>query len=246
MGSSLSRPAWPAMLAAAALGLPLSATATTISVLNNGDFETPFAFTTASAPDAVPYGEWAVGDGASTSVAAHGITPLSGSLMFHFGAAAGTSDDVYQVIDVSAYAAEIDAGLVTADLSAYYNSASATSAGMSLFRYTGPPTAFSGNGFTKLVGINTAFSLDGNLGTWQQFGSQDVLVTAGTRYLMFGLNQHTIYGYQDTKTYVDDASVVLNINDGVTAAVPEPSTLSLVIFGLGLPLFARARRMRKA
>ena len=63
----------------------------------------------------------------------------------------------------------------------------------------------------------------------------------GTRYLGFGLNSPT----GAPQTYVDDARLVLHINDGQPSNVPEPGTLSLVLAsGIGLMASRRRRKGR--
>ena len=228
--------AWPArLLGAGLLATAGLAAASTVSVVQNGGFETAFCSPLiTSGFTAAMVGTWAVGDPACRSGPINGITPLDGSYMLDFSPTGGISADVYQIVDVSAYAAEIDAGLVSVDWTAWFNSVARTGLGMSVFRYTARPTAFSGNGFTQLTARGFAFSVDGDRSNWEQFGFHDVQLTAGTRYLLAGLNSPT----SAAQTYADRAVMLLNIADGQN--VPEPGTLALVLAAaLGLPLIRR-------
>src|SRR5438128_450984 len=106
-------------MAIAAGVMTAPASATTVSLLNNGGFESAFRNGTFCASFDVTfgpadYGKWAVGDAAcSVTGPAFTITPLSSSRMLDFGAVptGNTSSDAYQIVDLTAYAAQIDAGL---------------------------------------------------------------------------------------------------------------------------------------
>ena len=65
-------------------------------------------------------------------------------------------------------------------------------------------------------------------------------LSAGTRYLGFGVNSPT----GAPQTYVDDASLILHINDGNN--VPEPGTLGLLGLGFGMGITLLSRRARRA
>ena len=230
-----------ALTAVGLLAGPMQVSAWTVSVLNNGDFETPFSSPLATTFTSAMYGKWAVGDAAQTTASANGIAPLGGSLMMDFlpVPVGNISSDVYQVVDLTAYATQIDAGLVTADLSVYYNSTYAASAGMSIWRYLSPPTSF--GGAVKLAGTYDMFQMDSNKSTWQQFGIDDVLLTAGTRYVIFGLNHPAPAAAAAYQTYADNASLVLTIND--VEPVPLPAAAWLLLSGLGgLSVLGRRRK----
>jgi hypothetical protein len=221
-------------LAAAALGLPPAATASTVSLLNNGDFETAVSTALTLSWNSSVYGKWAVGDPMTTTGAVNGITPVGGSLMMDFSPTGGISADVYQIVDLTAYAAQIDAGLVTVDTSAYFDAVSAARVGMALLRWTAAPTQFSGY---TLLEQGTPFLTDGNKSTWERFGFTGVALSAGTRYLGFGLNSPT----NAPQTYADNASLLLHINDGLNGT-PEPGTLPLI--GAALLGLSALRRRR--
>ncbi len=217
------------------LMLPMAASATTVSILQDGGFEDPSLILPSALRlswTSAVYGKWAVGDPMAAVGAVNGITPLAGTAMMLFSATSGSSSDVYQIVDVSAYAAQIDAGLVTVTATASYNSSSANSVGLSIERYASAPTSFAG--YSALAGGVNLFSVDGDKSTWQQFSLSNIVVTAGTRYLEFGMDSPTSV----PQSYADEASLVLTINDG--NSVPEPATLAVLMAGcIGL---LRARR----
>src|SRR5262249_45639505 len=94
-------------LAAVLISVPLGASAdTVVSLLNNGGFETAF---TSGQTIANAVGKWATGDPAAQVAAQNGITPFD-SYMLRFtmvGNQNNFSDDVYQVVDLNAYASAI-------------------------------------------------------------------------------------------------------------------------------------------
>ena len=239
--STLNVSRWAAAMVIA-MAVPTLALASTVSVLNNGGFESSFRNGTFCASLDVTYGpadygKWAVGDAAcSVTGPAFSITPRGGSRMLDFGSVptGNTSSDVYQIVDLTAYATQIDAGLVTVDTSAYFNATIAARVGMALLRWPVAPTTFGGFQFLE-SGFD--FATDSDRSTWQEFGYSGVSLSAGTRYLGFGVNSPT----GAPQTYVDDARLLLHINDGQPSAVPEPGTLSLVLAS-GIAFMASRRR----
>lgn len=207
--------------------------AASVSVLNNGSFEStvlPTAIRTSW--NSSVYGQWAVGDPMARVGVTNGITPLDGTWMMDFAPTSGTSADVYQIVDLTAFAADIDTGQVTVTTRASFNSVSAAAVGMAMLAWRNAPTAFSGY---TLLASGTPFTTDANKATWQEFGYTNIAVPALTRYIAFGLNSPT----NAAQTYADAASMVLN---NVTV-VPEPSTWALWAAGLAaVGSLARRRR----
>jgi hypothetical protein len=199
-------------------------------VLNDGGFEDPAGILPSALRlswTAADYGKWAIGDPMAAVGVTNGISPRTGSKMMVFSPTGGVSSDVYQIVDVTAYASQIDAGLVTADLSVFYNAVSAGGAGLDLYGLSSSaPLTFSGE--VLLGGAYNLFTVDGDKSTWQSFEVNQVALKAGTRFLEFGLHSPTSSG----GTYADDAKLTLTINDGVTPAVPEPGTTALFVAGL--------------
>ena len=154
------------------LTLPVLATnawSAVIEVLNDRSFESG-VFSQPSQTSgftAADVGNWAVGDPFSVVTAENGITPLHGNNMLKFGTTGGSSSDLYQIVDLTAFGAQIDSGTVTADLSIHYNAVAAGgNAGLRLLAYGSAtlPTTFSG--LTVLGGNFQGLSLDGDPSTW--------------------------------------------------------------------------------
>ncbi len=222
-----------AIAAAAFCSLSLSAAAGPIEVLVDGGFEitsSPQGAQTSFTSGA--YGGWAVGDAMSTATAEDGVTPYQGDTMLRFGTSGGSSSDLYQIVDVTAFGDDIDAGLVTANMSIFYNAPGVTTAGLRLLGWTSAPTSFSG---VSILGgaINNA-AIDADINTWQQFTVNDIALTAGTRYLGFGIHELTALPL----AYADNASLEIAV-----VSVPEPTTVALL--GMGFAGIGFARRRRK-
>ena len=176
------------------------------------------------------FGEWGVGDAFGIVGAKDGITPLAGSNMLEHNTNLGVNSKVYQLVDISSYAADIDAGNVTADLAAFYNSVAATSGGLNLLGWASEPTDFSG--FLTLVGTINELTLDADVSTWEEV-ALSVVIPSGIRYLAFGIHEPTGIPF----AYVDSTSLDLTVTQ-----VPLPGALTLFTLGLvGLGVRRRAR-----
>lgn len=222
---------------AAALLMAGSAGASTVSLLNNGSFENTFwngtylselrtgGFTSAM------FGNWALGDAARSIVSAGA---LDGQRILSFPAVpfGNVSADVYQIVDLTAYASEIDTGLATVDTSAWVLADARLGFGMVLAAWKVAPTAFSG--YTLL---QDGYDFTTGARMWKEVGYQGVALAKGTRYLAFGLNSPA---GAETRTFVDSASLLLHTPD-VATGVAEPGTLALAAAGL-LGAAAVARR----
>jgi hypothetical protein len=224
-------------LAACCTALLLSVGTTQANVMVGGSMElqalgsyasTGFTFTST--------GNWSV-DPLSIVNAENGITPLDGTQMLRFGADGGAHNDLYNIVDVSAFAIAIDTGTATADLSAFFNSVGPSGSRLTLRTYGGAePTAanpVSGNSFTNIAGLQ--FSLtDGDIATWEEYTLDNYSIAVGTRFIAVG-----IHSEREFISYADQ--VTLTIQSG---AVPEPGALA--VFGLGLAAMGFTRRRHKA
>lgn len=212
-----------------------SAQAAVVEVLHDGDFES-----SSSSPsnshilnwNSGAYGTWGVGDGFSIRGNENGISPYSGNSMLAFDRASSSSLDIYQIVDVSSFASQIDSGNVTADLSVFFNSTSSTHFGLRLLGWASAPTSFSGH---QVLG-GSVFSLlsDNDQQSWEQVGFSTQLPT-GLRYLAFGMHEPA----SAPTGYADNASLKLHIAD-----VPEPGSLSLLVLG-ALGIAVTRRRLSK-
>lgn len=64
-------------------------------------------------------GKWVIGNPMAAVGATNGIGPRTGAKLMPFSPTSGVSADVHQLVDITAYALQIDAGLVNADLSVF-------------------------------------------------------------------------------------------------------------------------------
>lgn len=175
-------------------------------------------------------GQWRV-DGYSIVGAQAGLNPRSGSQMLRF--TTGGSNDTYQYVDVSGMSSAIDAGTVTADVSAFYNAFGVNDVTLQLRAYSAQPTSgFLGNTFLPGAFYDGSARTDADIATWDLFQLLDVVVPVGTRFLMVG-----IHSDRDFTSYADDVSLTLT---DTSINVPAPGALGLL--GLGLIGLGAARR----
>ena len=207
-----------------------TANATTIDLMTDGGFETtdsPQGSQTSWNSSA--YGSWAVGDPLTTVGSQLGVDPLEGSRMLRFGSSGGSSVDLYQIVSVEAWAAEIDAGEATVDIGVSFNAAGpGANAGLRLIGWNFAPTSF--NGVQILGDSFEGLFLDGDVNTWESFAVNDIQLNAGIRYIGIGLHEKTA----NPIAYADLASMTLS--------VPVPAPPALMLFGLGLMLTGLRRR----
>ncbi len=163
------------------------------------------------------------GDSASVFVQDQGIFARSGQMLRFMRsgllAGAGTvSSQQWQLVDVSALAAEIDAGKVRVDGSAWFNRVVGTATTDTRFDvrvlgYTGTPAGFPGSYASPASVVAGTVLTTGN--SWQQVAVADTL-PAGVRYLAM-----EIYAFEDVQDdaadpefdghYAEDASLVLTL-----------------------------------
>lgn len=196
--------------------------ATPIEILNDTSFEISTSQGGQTSWNSSAYGSWAVGDLFSTVGSTNGITPLDGNRMLQFGEGGGGSNDLYQLVDVSSYATQIDNGLVSADLSVFFNTTNSATLGLRLIGWNFLATSFSG--VQILAGNTSSFTTDNNLSTWQQTSITNVVIPTNVRLLGIGL--HDVNG-DGIRAYADNASLTLNVQ-----SIPEPSTAVLMTIGL--------------
>jgi PEP-CTERM motif len=178
---------------------------------------------------------------ATISGVSDGITPANGSLMLNMADDGGLTTQAFQLIDVSPYSTDINAGLVTVDASGLYNVPAAVAAAVSSVNVSFYDSLHSSLGFVS-VGSNTLSGgfVDSNVNTWESINIVAAPVPVSTQYMLmqFAYNNASMLDSQGLARsgYVDAATLTLT-------AVPEPS--SLVLVSVGAVLLAVAARRRK-
>ncbi len=136
-------------------------------------------------------GEWNA-EAATITGPDAGINPFEGDAMLRVNATGGAASQVSQIVDVSAFASQIDAGLVTVGSSVWVNAAVATTA-PSMFILAGTSQTVVGTlnpvlgtvieGFNRAL---TGFTVDNDPASWEPM-SVSLLLPSGTRFLHFEL-----------------------------------------------------------
>lgn len=166
-----------------------------------------------------------------------GVSPYEGNAMLRAWDDGLTWSQNWQFVDVTSYAALIDAGLAVANASAFFNAHLPVPPGPAdvaiNIHYSTDPNGLWGT--YSLAFGSGAFTLDNNAATWEQVTVNGVL-PVGTRFVLFELMFRddplrmpgaVLYGYADC------ASLEI---------VPEPATMAALLPGLLLFLRRRARR----
>lgn len=167
------------------------------------------------------------GDLAASVAAEAGIVPRSGAMMLHFQATGGVgstntvASQQWQIVDVSALRADIDAGRVRADAGAWFNRVVGGAStdrrfDLRLHAYSGLPTQLPAS-YVNPAGVRLAervASLDSIGAVWQQ-ASLSLALPPGTTYLLVEINAFEDVRNDDGAVaefdghYADDISLVL-------------------------------------
>ncbi len=168
-------------------------------------------------------GRWQ-GDLSARTGSDQGITPRTGSWMLKFGATGLVpgvglfTSQQWQTIDLSAFAASIDAGKVRLNAGMWVNRVSGdaetdTRFDLRVLVFPGTPAGFPAD-YPPAAGQIRSTTINAEAGSWQQLQVQFDVVPAGTRYVAV-----EIYPYEDVVDdgelpefdghYADDISLVL-------------------------------------
>ncbi|MBC7773566.1 MAG: hypothetical protein H7210_13810 [Pyrinomonadaceae bacterium] len=159
-----------------------------------------------------------------------GISPASGALQLRMDVTGGVTTQAFQTVDVTSFAALIDAGGATLNASALLNANLAAPVGGVYISY------FSANNYGSLIGpMNlNVINLDSNPGTWET-ASVTATVPVNTRWILLQC------AYAETSLYSTNGTVGSGYVDNVyMEIVPTPG--SMAILGLGGLLACRRRR----
>jgi hypothetical protein len=185
-------------------------------------------------------GAWGAEAATITGGPVNGITPAAGSLMLSMTDDGNIATQAFQFVDVTAYTAIINAGLVTVDASALYNVPADIASGVSSVN-----VGFYNAAHSFMSAVNTGSNtltggfVDSNVSTWQSLDIIGAPVPVGTDYLLM----QVAYGNASMVNpngvsrpgYVDAASLTLT-------GVPEPSSIVLAALALLGALAMRKRR----
>lgn len=185
-----------------------------------------------------PYltGVWGAENGGNVTGPVNLVSPAAGLRMHQQNNAGGIATQSWQLVNVSAYSTDINAGNATVNSSALFNASS------------GLPTALGSVALSFFNGANAPLAPpvviagatpDANPATWQSYGMSGVPVPVNTQFIRMQVAYSNASLLSSNGTFlpafVDDAVLQLNI-------VPEPSSMALAAAGLAGMLWIRRRR----
>jgi len=160
---------------------------------------------------------WGI-DSAIVVSAENGITPDGGSQMARANSGVGT--DLYTLVDVSSMAAEIAAGELFVDVSAFFNSVDPNEFHVSLRAFTGPLDFDFGDQLAP--DESAALITDADPLTWEMASLTGYQVPLGANYVAVGL--HNDLFDAGNPSYFDSAEITFS-------NVPEPTGPALLLCG---------------
>ncbi len=172
------------------------------------------------------------GENSAISVAASGITPTDGTKMLRMTRTGGNATQAWQLINVSAYSADINASNVTADFTSLFNVPASVAAGNSavILQFYDALHAEIGTFYPASI------FLDSITATWETASLTNILVPANTEFLLAQV-LYTNVSIGTDPGYVDSTHLALTV-------VPEPSSILLFTVGF-LSLTTRQIQNRK-
>jgi len=222
------------------------------NLVTNPGFETPEVIGTQHPST---FGDWSH-DGATIVGGENGITPRTGQgmLRFDFTSSAGPTvlrdgANIYQLIDVSPYAALIASGQAVAHADYFVNrvlgdSLTDTRFDLAIGAYSGLPGDFPAVVESPLASVLVMFFSDGDPQSWEQLQAS-LSLPVGTSFLSIAISAVENVSNDGVNEfdghYADDVTLYLDRRATATSAVPEPAILGLaVILGL-LTMLCRRR-----
>jgi len=219
-------------------------------IVANGGFESGLA---SGLHLPMSYALWS-GDISETVAAENGIIPFEGTQMVHFmyttphGPAAGPiGSELWQIVDLSAYRALINAGRAVATAEGWFNRIDSedpnidTQFSIVLSAYSGAAADFPGMWKQSELALSEGFAIsDSNIRTWE-IATTSMLIPTGADFL--------VYRITATEDVFDDASGVEfhgHYGDAFSleiTEVPAPASLTMLLSGA---LATGVRRRRRS
>jgi len=195
------------------------------------------------------YGQWG-GDQSDIVPAENGIVPQAGSQMLKFlstsfgSASSANTAQVHQVMDVSAYSADIQAGHAVAKAWGWYNRVAGdactdTLFAISLYAYAGSVSNYPNlrESLAYLAATNGPVETDGDPATWERAYAELPLPT-GTDFVVIqvaaGENVCNDGSFPEFDGHYGDGFCV--------TIVPEPATWALLALAVSVGIRGRRRR----